>query len=383
MGSDDGRRRGVRRRVQLLLHQRALKRLHLLDRAGLRDLDRLIAAVIAVVGVSTIVVSSQTAPTTTLGPTAKPYSAPRTPWGDPDLQGMWPGNVSAPLQRPAEFGERSTLTEAEFAQREAQARAQSEADQQQFVATGRGGRGGRGGGGVGPPDHWLERGAPIRQTSLIVDPPNGRLPALAPGADQRRKAARGGRGEPGEWRGTADSYDDLNIYYRCITRGLLGSVIPVIYGNGNEIVQAPGYVVFRNEMIHESRVIPLDGRPHVASSIRMYMGDSRGHWAGDTLVVETTNLTDKVAIGSNGAGYPGDPGYHSVALKVVERFTRTADNVITYEATVDDPQTWVRPWTLRIPLMRGSDRHLFEYACHEGNYAMRNILSAARTEDPK
>ena len=316
-------------------------------------------------------------------PPAKAYSAPRTPWGDPDLQGMWPGNVSAPLQRPADFGERATLTDEEFAQRQAQSRAQADADSQQFVTTGRGGRGGRGGGGVGPPDHWLERGSPIRQTSLIVDPPNGRLPALAAGAEQRRKGARGGRGEPGEWRGTADSYDDLNIYYRCITRGLLGSVIPVIYGNGNEIVQAPGYVVFRNEMIHESRVIPLDGRPHVSSSIRMYMGDSRGHWDGDTLVVETTNLTDKVAIGSNGAGYPGDPGYHSVALKVVERFTRTADNVITYEATVNDPQTWVRPWTLRIPLMRGSDAHLFEYACHEGNYAMRNILSAARTEDKK
>ena len=339
----------------------------------------------AVIAMTTAALVAQTTST------ARPYSAPRTPWGDPDLQGIWPGNVSAPLQRPENFGERATLTDAEFAQREAQARAQAEADQQQFVTTGRGGspsaaagQGGRGrGGGIGPPDHWLERGTPIRQTSLIVDPPNGRLPALAPGAEQRRKAARGGRGLPGEWRGTADSYDDLNIYYRCITRGLLGSVIPVIYGNGNEIVQAPGYVVFRNEMIHESRVIPLDSRPHVPSTIRMYMGDSRGHWDGDTLVVETTNFTDRTAIGSNGAGYPGDPGYHSLALRVVERFTRTADNVITYEATVDDPQTWVKPWTLRIPLMRSTDPHLFEYACHEGNYAMRNILSAARTEEKK
>ena len=316
---------------------------------------------------------------------ARPYTAPRTPWGDPDLQGMWPGNISAPLQRPANLGDRDTLTDAEFAQREAQAKAQASADSQQFVppspaaSAGRGGRGG----GIGPPDHWLERGAPIRQTSLIVDPPNGRLPALAAGADARRARARGGRGLPGEWRGTADSYDDLNIYYRCITRGLLGSVIPVIYGNGNEIVQAPGYVVFRNEMIHESRVIPLDGRAHVSSSIRMYLGDSRGRWEGDTLVVETTNFTDKTAIGSNGAGYPGDPGYHSLALRTVERFTRTSDNQLVYEATVDDPQTWVRPWTLRMPLMRGSDPHLFEYACHEGNYAMRNILSAARTEDTK
>ena len=332
-----------------------------------------LAAVVAIV-IATAATGAQT---------PKPYSAPRTPWGDPDLQGMWPGNVSAPLQRPANFGERGTLTDEEFAQRQAQARAQAEVDSQQFAATGRGGRGGRGGGGIGPPDHWLERGSPIRQTSLIVDPPNGRPPALAAGAEERRKAARGGRGLPGEWRGTADSYGDLNIYYRCVTRGLVGSVIPVIYGNGNEIVQAPGYVVFRNEMIHESRVIPLDGRPHVPSSIRMYMGDSRGRWDGDTLVVETTNFTDRVAIGSNGAGYPGDPGYHSPALRVVERFTRTAADTLVYEATVDDPQTWVRPWTLRIPLARGQDPHLFEYACHEGNYAMRNILSAARTEDKK
>ena len=321
-------------------------------------------------------------------PLGKPYAVPRTPWGDPDLQGMWPGNISAPLQRPANLGDRATLTDDEFAQREAQAKAQAAADSQQFIAAPRGGGpgapAGRGrGGGIGPPDHWLERGAPIRQTSLIVDPPNGRLPALAAGVEARRTQARGGRGLPGEWRGTADSYDDLNIYYRCITRGLLGSVIPVIYGNGNEIVQAPGYVVFRNEMIHESRVIPLDGRPHVRSSIRMYMGDSRGRWEGDTLVVETTNFTDRTAIGSNGAGYPGDPGYHSLVLRTVERFTRTSDNLLVYEATVDDPQTWVRPWTLRMPLMRGSDPHLFEYACHEGNYAMRNILSAARTEDTK
>ena len=348
---------------------------------------RSLIALTALVAISTVIVNTQS-----IAPAAKSYSAPRTPWGDPDLQGMWPGNVSAPLQRPAEFGERTTLTDAEFAQRESQARAQAEADSQQFVAPpaatagqagGRGGRGGGRGGGIGPPDHWLERGSPIRQTSLIVDPPNGRLPALAPGAEDRRKAARGGRGMPGEWRGSADSYDDLNIYYRCITRGLLGSVIPVIYSNGNEIVQGPGYVVFRNEMIHESRVIPLDGRPHVSSAIRTYMGDSRGHWEGDTLVVETTNMTDKVAIGSNGAGYPGDPGYHSLALRITERFRRVADDLLIYEATVDDPQTWVKPWTLRVPLARGKDSHLFEYACHEGNYAMRNILSAARTEEKK
>jgi hypothetical protein len=302
------------------------------------------------------------------------YSPPRTPWGDPDLQGLWPGNMGVPMQRPLELGERAQLTDAEFARREAQAAAQARADSELFVRAGDGA-------GIGGPSHWVERGRPTRQASLIIDPPNGRLPALTPGAERRRKEARGGRGFTGEWRGEADSFEDLNIYYRCITRGVLGSVIPVIYSNGNEIVQAPGYVAFRNEMIHESRVIPLDGRPHPAAVIRMYMGDSRGHWDSDTLVVETTNFTDKVAIGSNGAGYPGDPGYHSESLRLTERFTRTGETTLDYTATVDDPQTWTRPWTILIALRRSTDAALYEYACHEGNYAMRNILSAARAAD--
>ena len=329
--------------------------------------------------VTVIPLAHQARPAAQSSAGAKAYAPPRTPWGDPDLQGMWPGDISAPMQRPVEFGERATLTEEEFARREAQAKAQAAADAQQFVTARPAGRGG----GIGPPDHWLERGKPVRQTSLIVDPPNGRLPAITAAAERRRKEARGGRGYTGEWRGEADSYEDLNIYYRCLTRGLLGSIIPVIYGNGNEIVQGPGYVVIRHEMIHESRVIPLDGRPHAGGGIRMYMGDSRGHWEGDTLVVETTNLTDRVAIGSNGAGYPGDPGYHTEGLRVTERFTRTSDTTLEYRATIDDPQTWTRPWTLLIPLTRNDDYQLFEYACHEGNHAMRNILSGARADEAR
>ena len=339
----------------------------------------LLGLVAAAILVSIAPLMSQTpAAGTARSAEARTYAPPRTPWGDPDLQGIWPGNNGVPMQRAVELGERAMLTDAEFAKREAQASAQAKADAEQFVATG--GRGGRGGG-VGPPDHWLERGRPTRQTSLIIDPPNGRLPALTPQAEKFRKEARGGQGLTGEWRGIANSYEDLNIYYRCITRGVLGSVIPVIYGNSNEIVQGPGYVVFRNEMIHESRVIPLDGRPHVGPDIRMYMGDPRGHWEGDTLVVETTNLTDKVPIGSNGAGYAGDPGHHSRALRLVERFTRTGENTLNYEATVDDPQTWTKPWTLLIALTRGAEPHLYQYACHEGNYAMPNILSGARADE--
>ena len=300
---------------------------------------------------------------------------PKTPWGDPDLQGMWPGNMGVPLQRPESLGTRTTLTDEEFAKKEAQARKQAQADSQSSAASDSVG--------IGPPSYWVERGTPTRQTSLIIDPPNGRLPPLTAQEQDLRKEARGGKGFPGEWRGEANSYDDLNIYYRCITRGVLGSVIPVVYNNGNEILQAPGLVIIRNEMIHETRVIPLDGRPHLSPNIRQYMGDSRGHWERNTLVIETTNFTDKDAIGSNGAGYPGDPGHHSADLKLTERLTRVDADTLNYQATIDDPKTWTRPWTILIPLKRNDNYQLLEYACHEGNIAMGDILSGARADELK
>jgi len=303
------------------------------------------------------------------------WTPPKTPWGDPDLQGMWPGNMGVPLQRPEKLGTRTTLTDEEFAQKEAQASKQAQADSQSTAASDSVG--------IGPPSYWVERGTPSRQTSLIIDPPNGRLPPLTAQEQELRKSARGGKGFPGEWRGKADSYDDLNVYYRCITRGVLGSIIPVIYNNGNEILQAPGLVIIRNEMIHETRVIPLDGRPHLSPAIRQYMGDSRGHWEGNTLVIDTTNFTDKDAIGSNGAGYPGDPGHHSADLKLTERLTRVDADTLNYQATIDDPQTWTRPWTILIPLKRNDHYQLLEYACHEGNIAMGDILSGARADEHK
>jgi hypothetical protein len=302
------------------------------------------------------------------------WTPPKTPWGDPDIQGIWPGNMGVPMQRPENLGTRATLTDEEFAKRKEQIQKQTQADQQDFSTSDTRV-------GIGPPSYWTERGRPTRQTSLIVDPPNGRLPALTPEERKLRKEARGGKGFTGEWRGEAETPEDMNIYYRCISRGILGSIIPVVYNNGNQILQAPGYVVLRNEMIHESRIIPLDGRPHVGSNIRMYMGDSRGHWEGNTLVVETTNLTDKDALGSNGAGYPGDPGHHSADLKLIEKFTRVDAETLNYEATVVDPKTWISPWTILIPLKRNSNYQMIEYACHEGNYAMGDILSGARAEE--
>ena len=302
------------------------------------------------------------------------YDPPKTAWGDPDLQGTWPGNMGVPMQRPVNLGTRTELTNEEFAQRQEQARRQAAADAESTSTSDTRV-------GIGPPSYWTERGKPTRQTSLIVDPPDGRLPGLTLQEQDLRKQARDGRGFPGEWRGEANSPDDLNVYYRCITRGLLGSIIPVVYNNGNQIIQAPGYVAIRNEMIHETRVIPLDGRPHVGNAIRSYMGDSRGHWEGNTLVIETRNFTDLDAIGSNGAGYPGDPGHHSAELTLIERLTRVDANTINYDATVNDPKTWSKPWTMRIVLNRDNNYQLLEYACHEGNYAMGDILSGARADE--
>ena len=299
---------------------------------------------------------------------AKHYTPPKTPWGDPDLQGMWPGQLRAPMQRPMDLGERKTLTEEEFLKREEQNKRQAQADNEEFAPANRAV-------GIGPPSYWTERGRPSRQTSLIVDPPNGRMPPLTP-EGKRIVAAT-----PAEWRGVANTWEDLSLYYRCITRGVVGTTLPSAYDNGNQILQAPGYVVIRQEMIHENRVIPLDRRPHAGRNIRMYMGDSRGHWEGNTLVVETTNFTDKTSIGGNRVAYNGEGGRNSDALRLVERFTRVDPDMLGYEVTIEDPKTWTKPWTMQIPFQLDNNYKLHEYACHEGNYAMRDILSGARAEE--
>jgi hypothetical protein len=305
------------------------------------------------------------------------YAPPRTPWGDPDLQGRWPGTdmVGVPMQRNEAFGERNWLTEEEFQEEVARRERQAATDLAEFeLEDADSTPGGAVGGPVSPPPHWLERGEPQFQASLIVDPPNGRYPDRVQQAGGGRGGFGGGRGGFGGNR--ADSYLDRSNYDRCITRGIAGSVLPVIYNNGNEIIQGPGYVAIRNEMIHEARVIPLDGRPYADAAIRMWMGDSRGYWDGDTLVIETRNLNDQTAIGSNGGGQTIDRD--SV---LTERLTRVSDDTILYSMTINDPTTWVAPWTFQLPLKRDDGYGMFEYACHEGNYAMFNILSGARAEE--
>ena len=294
---------------------------------------------------------------------AKPFTPPKTPWGDPDLQGQWPASSQIPMQRPAALADKTALTEEELAQRQAQAAKQAEQDGEEFAPA-------SGGVTINPPGYWVERARPNKQTSLVVDPPNGRIPALTPEAQARMKALRGGRGPGDHFPDIVNSWEDFDIYSRCISRGLLSSMLPTLYNFGNEIVQAPGYVVIRNEMIHETRVIPLDGRPHVSSNIRTYMGDSRGHWEGNTLVVETTNFNGKIGVG--GAAPPTE------ALKIVERFTRTAPDELSYDATISDPGTWVRPWSIHMPYKLDPEYPIYEYACHEGNYMMLNALKGAR-----
>jgi hypothetical protein len=208
------------------------------------------------------------------------------------------------------------------------------------------------------------------QTRLIVDPPNGQLPAVLPAAQQRIMP----RGTYGQ--GPLDSWKDFSLYERCITRGIAGSTLRVIYGNGNRIVQAPGMVVLSYEMLPDTRVFYTDGRPHINQRIRQYLGDSRARWEGEELVVETTNLTNLTAIGVNGNGVQ-----HSEKMKITERFRRVADDIVQYQATFDDPDTYATPFTISFPMTPLDGGVLLPYECHAGNTAIEMSLGAERAED--
>jgi hypothetical protein len=326
-----------------------------------------LGSALLVISVTPVAGQSPAAPAAKAGAPAKAWTPRKTSWGDPDLQGLWPATdmINVPMQRPANFGTRAVLTQEEYAVREQAAQRTKESDSVQYVREGAPV-------GINPPSYWLEHGKPSYQASLVVDPPDGRTPPLTEAAQKlaadRREATRGHNN---------DTWEDQSFYDRCISRGVMGSILPVIYNNGNQILQAPGFVMIRYEMIHETRIIPLDGRPHVDAGVRSYMGDPRGHWEGNTLVVETTNLIGNTnGIGLNGGGTP-----HSPDLRLIERFTRVSDKVIDYSATIDDPKTWVKPWTLEYPLNRDDGFTVYEYACHEGNYGLLDILSGARADE--
>jgi hypothetical protein len=291
---------------------------------------------------------------------ARPYVPPRTPWGDPDLQGGWT-NVNEngiPLQRPDALTGKS-VDEVDDSELAELVKARNEA-----AAAGAAAIGGRDTG--AGPTHWYEHyGAKNSRAWMVIDPKDGRIPPLTAQAQQRAGRA-GGRGGFGNNR--ADSWLDRSFYDRCITRGFPGSMMPAIYGNAYDITQAPGLVAIRYEMIHETRVIRLDDSPR--TGLRTHMGEARGRWEGNTLVVETTNF-DPRTVYQNG----------SPKLTMIERYRPVAANKIEWSVTLNDPDTWTKPWTFGMTLTEDPGQPLFEYACHEGNYAMRNILSAARAEE--
>jgi hypothetical protein len=297
---------------------------------------------------------------------AAKWTAPRTPWGDPDLQGIYTNKDenNTPFERPddlagkriADFGEKEMTA----LRKERQAAAARQASSIGGTADNDTG--------AGPP-HWYEHfDAENAQPWLVIEPEDGRVPPLTAAARARAAA----RQEARRGRGPADSYTDRSIYDRCISRGVPDSIRPIIYGASYDITQAPGYVVIRYEMVHEARIIPLDGRRPLSPVIRQYMGDSRGRWDGDTLVVETANIHDNMNFRGATSG-----------LKVTERFTLVAPDRIDWQARMEDPTTWERPWAIRMPLKRDDTQAIFEFACHEGNRGLENILKAARAEEAR
>ena len=302
---------------------------------------------------------------------AQTATVERTPWGDPDLQGVWNNATLTPFQRPAELADKEFLTEEEAATLE-----QWTADRNDSLWSAPAQKT-EAGGNVGAYNNfWMERGTrvvPTRRTSVIVDPPNGRLPPLTVAASERLTSPEAARLMDVR-RGNlpADSWEQLDLGDRCLWyRGIPS--FPTGYNNNYHIVQNPEFVAILQEHIHDVRFIPLDGRPHVAGDIRQYAGDSRGRWEGDTLVVETTNFNDQAFIRNFN-------GNLSEALHVVERFTRIGPDTLDYEFTVTDPKTWTRPWRGSLPMAR-IEGPMFEYACHEGNYGLLNILAGSRAAE--
>jgi hypothetical protein len=315
-----------------------------------------VASILA--GLAGLITASAQSPSPTR--TARTYSPPRTPWGDPDLQGVYTNSneYATPLEQPKEFAGRrlEDLTADDITRVRQQATRQAIA--------------GLANGEVRGPDEWWLQILDLSKRNrpwLVVDPPDGRIPPLTPEAAQRLKGLRVRSSFVG---GPFDGPEDLGMLERCISRSIPGSMIPVMYGNNYQIIQSPGYIVITYEIVHEARVIPLDGRPHVGRGVRAHMGDARGRWEGDTLVVETTNFTSAAAYRNANAE----------TFRVVERFTRVAPDRIEWTATLDDPKTWTRPWTIAMPLTADSN-HIFPFECHEHNYGLRNILSAARAAE--
>ncbi len=323
-------------------------------------MTRRFIATLAVVALSASPAAAQSAGT---------YAAPRTPDGQPDLQGMWNNETLTPFERPTSMTDKAFLTEEEAAARNRQSdERRAAADAASEVRTEPLPVGGNIG---GYNQFWFDPGRRVlstRQTSMVVDPPDGRVP-VKPWAVAARAHNLAHVG---------DSYVHMSVWDRCLSRGVPGSMFPAGYNNAYRILQTPDHVTIIYEMIHDVRIIPLDNRPHIDRDIKLWMGNSRAHWDGDTLVVETRNFHNRGWIASSAAGgrIKGIPT--SKALYVVERFTRVSDDTIMWDMTVEDPNVYTRPWTVSMPLTHRPSYQMFEYACHEGNWAVRNALSGSR-----
>jgi len=331
---------------------------------------KLLAGALAI-GAMAAAAQAQQAPVDLVTVPAVPtdYVPKTTPWGDPDLRGRWPIDHlnGTPLQRTPEQGNRMFLSDEEMEER----RRRIEAAAARYDNEDASDRLGQG--------HWVEMGEPSRRTSLIIDPPNGRLPEKTEEGQRRSDLMRSSwrEGQTFDWTTDFDSWD------RCITRGLPASMLPMQYNNGIRIWQAPGLVALQLEMIHETRIIPVDGRATVPSAIRNWMGESRGHWEDkNTLVVETTNF--RPGASATNIVTTGSPPWNDTPIseeaRLVERFTMTSPDTIVYEATYHDPVIFTAPWTTRSDWQRRDDYGFFEYACHEGNVQLRNYITASRAD---
>jgi hypothetical protein len=311
-------------------------------------------AVLAMLGATAI---AQTNGQDGAQPPATNWTPPRTPWGDPDLRGTWPLDAvgRTPMQRPEALGDKAMLTDEEY-------RAALESAEKSAQGYDREDKANRIGSG-----HWFEWGKPLRQTSLIMEPANGRIPPLTAEGERRSKAMKS------SWsQATFEDISDFNSLDRCITRGLPASMIPFPYNNGVQIYQSPGYVVIRLELVHETRIIPLDGRPPLPGSMSKWLGDSRGHWKGNTLVIETRNFTGATPMNIVGPGNKPIPT--STSLRIVEHLTPTGPDTLYYEAWIEDPVVLTAPFKMAFPWSRNDKYELFEYACHEGNTVVPNYI---------
>lgn len=312
-------------------------------------------------------------PAAKAAPTNKQWTPPKTPWGDPDLQGVWNDATSTPLERPGGVSGKTVLGDeeaAEFAQQLEYNLSRDRRDGGNDVDVNRAYN-----------EHWMDaRRLKItadKRTSLVVDPPDGRIPARIPLTPEREKARAAQAASNARFNaGMPDNYRDFSLPVRCVIRTDSPPYLPTIYNNDFHIFQSPGYVVIAPEMIHSARIIPVDGRPHLGKNLHQWLGDTRGHWEGNTLVIETTNFrTDTGVIFQNA---------NPETYKIVERFTRVAPDSINYEFTISDPTTWSKPWTALIPWNKiDPNEQMYEYACHEDNYDEVHFLSGARAREKK